>query len=173
LGSKESALAYFNLHPNKRYYLLVSTSHKRKGLDLLVKVFQNLDEHHVLLVAGTRFVSTQANVISLGFVKNMKLLYQASDLLLHPANYEPFGQIVTEAFASKVPVIVSPKVGAKELINTNRGIIVKDFEVNSWIKAIKDSENIQFNFEDIEQLLQEISLEKHMDKMLSWAMIKK
>lgn len=50
----------------------------------------------------------------LGLVKYSKLpeVYAASDLLVHPAEWEPYGLIVNEAMVCGVPVIVSDRVGA-------------------------------------------------------------
>jgi glycosyltransferase involved in cell wall biosynthesis len=47
-------------------------------------------------------------------VKYSKLpeVYAASDLLVHPAEWEPYGLIVNEAMVCGVPVIVSDRVGA-------------------------------------------------------------
>ncbi len=122
--SKEDAQKRYGLSKENKYFLLVSTSHKRKGLDILLEVFKELPSNHILLVAGTDFDAPRENIKSLGFIKDIEHLYRAVDFLLHPAVYEPFGQIVTEAFASHVPVIISSKVGAKELVNAQRGIVV-------------------------------------------------
>lgn len=173
LLSKESAKKTFNLKNDKRYFLLVSTSHKRKGLDLLQKVFKKLPQNYVLLVAGTPFDSDVENIVSLGFIKNVEVLYRAVDYLLHPAVYEPFGQIITEAFATRIPVIVSNKVGAKEFVNSTNGVVVETYNVDEWVKAIIELENQSFSFEGIEQVLENLSLEKHMELMLNWAIVKK
>jgi len=173
LKPKEIAQNELQLSSCNKYFLLVSTSHKRKGLDLLYKVFKMLPANYVLLVAGTSFKSKFENIKSLGFVKNIKDVYSAVDYLIHPAVYEPFGQIITEAFAARVPVLVSPKVGAKEFVNDSNGVVVDSFEVEDWVSAILDLENKNFSFEGIEDVLQQLSLEKHMESMLNWAFIKK
>ena len=173
LVSKTEAKQQFNLEDNNKYFLLVSTSHKRKGLDLLEKVFKKLPKNHILLVAGTSFQSDIENIKSLGFIKNVEILYRAVDYLLHPAVYEPFGQIVTEAFASRVPVLVSNKVGAKELVNQTNGVVVESFKVDDWVKTINDLNKKEFSFNGIEQVLENLALEKHMEHMLNWAIIKK
>jgi glycosyltransferase involved in cell wall biosynthesis len=171
--SKESAKKKYQLNPFNTYFLLVSTSHKRKGLDLLIEVFKHLPDHLVLLVAGTSFETELKNVISLDFVQDIESLYRAVDVLLHPAVYEPFGQIVSEAFASHLPVIVSDNVGAKELITLNKGVIVKERTIEAWTAAIRKAENQVFDFSNIASLVQDLSLESHMEKMLNWAMLRK
>jgi glycosyltransferase involved in cell wall biosynthesis len=51
----------------------------------------------------------------LGFVNQTRLplVYRASDVLVLPSEYEPFGVVVNEAMLSGCPVIVSDKVGAR------------------------------------------------------------
>lgn len=50
----------------------------------------------------------------LGFVKYSQLpeVYATCDLLVHPAEWEPYGLIVNEAMVCGIPVIVSDRVGA-------------------------------------------------------------
>lgn len=171
--SKQEARAKYQLDSQSKYFLLVSTSHKRKGLDLLLEVFKNLPPNYKLLVAGTSFKSELENVLSIGFVKEMGTLYRAADVLLHPAVYEPFGQIVSEAFACHLPVMVSENVGAKELITPKNGVVVKSLVKEDWIAAIQSIDMNQFDFEKIGPLLAQLSLEKHMENMLNWAILKK
>jgi glycosyltransferase involved in cell wall biosynthesis len=58
----------------------------------------------------------------LGFVNQTKLplVYRASDLLVLPSEYEPFGVVVNEAMLSGCPVIVSDMVGARFDLVRNR-----------------------------------------------------
>jgi len=171
--SKETAKIDLNLLPNKVYFIFVSTSHKRKGLDLLLKVFRQLDpKKYHLLVAGSNFTNPLENVTPLGFIKNIENYYRAADFLLHPAIYEPFGQIVIEALACKTPVIISENVGAKELVNDDIGAIVPNFKEESWLKTIQEcSEKKFFQQENSFNPLQ-LSLETHMKNMLNWSVIK-
>ncbi len=161
------------LQEEDKLFLLVSTSHKRKGLDLLVKVFKSLPSNYKLLVAGTAFESTNPQIISLGFVKEMAEVYEVAHVLLHPAVYEPFGQIITEAFAAHVPVIVSSKVGAKELISPERGLVLGSLSPELWKEAILNLNMETFSFEGIDELLADLALDSHMKKMLNWAILKK
>ena len=156
-----------------KIFLLVSTSHKRKGLDILIEVFKELPKNYKLLVAGTSFKSSNSQIVSLGFVKDMGAIYHQVDVLLHPAVYEPFGQIITEAFAAKVPVIISDRVGAKEFVNSNRGLVLDSLAPAVWCEAILKFDKEKISFDDIEEVLKELSLESHMDKMLNWAILNK
>jgi len=94
-------------------------------------------------------------------------------MLLHPAIYEPFGQIITEAFAAHLPVYVSNRVGAKELVNKQRGKVIPSLDPADWLAAIQSIEWSTFSFEDIDGLLEELALPEHMARMLNWAKLKK
>jgi glycosyltransferase involved in cell wall biosynthesis len=57
----------------------------------------------------------------LGFINQSQLpsVYRASDLLVLPSHYEPFGLVVNEAMLCVLPVAVSDRVGAKfDLVRT-------------------------------------------------------
>lgn len=156
------------------YFLFVSTSHKRKGLPLLEKVFEKLDpKKYQLLIAGSNITSKIENVNSLGFVKDLPDYYRAADFTLHPAIYEPFGQIIVESLASGTPVIISDKVGAKELVNPDRGLVLDHLDPTLWREAIATNARESFFTEDASFHLGDLSLQSHMKKMGNWAVILK
>ena len=53
-----------------------------------------------------------------GFVDEQRLvsLYNSSDAFVLPSHYEPFGMVVLEAMASRIPVVVSDVGGLSEII---------------------------------------------------------
>lgn len=157
----------FGLDPEKVTFLLVSTSHRRKGLDLLMQVFEQLVEEPVeLAVAGTDLNSGLPHVRSLGFVKDMKALYQAVDFTIHPAVYEPFGQIVSESLCCGTPVIISENTGAKEVVGDQEGRVVKGFDVHAWLEAIKEVMNMEFTISPDFAQHKGLTLQQHMDLLL-------
>jgi glycosyltransferase involved in cell wall biosynthesis len=66
------------------------------------------------LEAKVKQLNIEEKVRFLGLVKYSELpnVYTASDLLVHPAEWEPYGLIVNEAMICGIPVIVSDRVGA-------------------------------------------------------------
>lgn len=170
--SKAAAKEEWKLKDNKIYFLLVSTSHKRKGLNVLLEVFRKLNpEKYILLVAGSNFESPIENVKSLGFVKDMNSLYRAVNFTVHPAIYEPFGQIVVESLACETPVIVSSKVGAKELINEDVGEVVEGLNVDLWKEKLIEVATKSYFKSKNSFKRNELSLDTHMKKMLEWSVI--
>jgi glycosyltransferase involved in cell wall biosynthesis len=68
-----------------------------------------------MLEQRSRDLGVADRVRFLGFVNQMALpgVYVASDLLVLPSDYEPFGLVVNEAMLCGRPVVVSDRVGAR------------------------------------------------------------
>ncbi len=155
------------LDPDKKTLALVSTSHNRKGLPLMLEVMQQLEGKPIqLAVAGTPLSNLPNNVVSLGFQTNMKKLYWAADLLVHPAIYEPFGQVVAEALACGCFVIVSDKTGAKEILSPELGLVVPKLDAQLWAMAIEKALAQTFDIPDDLLVQKGLTLEQHMERML-------
>lgn len=65
-------------------------------------------------------------VVFLGWQENMDGIWRGIDCLVHTAEREPFGRVIIEAMAHKVPVIAVKTCGPKEIIRNGRtGILVR------------------------------------------------
>lgn len=110
----------------------------RKGLALLFSALSLLKNPSIkVLVVGQKVeesplygllgsVVPKEQVISVGMQKNVSDYMVASDLFVLPAFYEAFGNVVLEAMACGVPVIVSNKTGAAELVRSGESGYVLD-----------------------------------------------
>jgi glycosyltransferase involved in cell wall biosynthesis len=67
------------------------------------------------LESETKTLGVESRVLFLGFANQSVLpeVYTASDVLVLPSEYEPFGLVVNEAMLCQLPVIVSDRVGAR------------------------------------------------------------
>ena len=122
-----------------------------KGLDLLLEVFENLDESYHLQVIGQGELekvykdkclnsSLKNRVKFLGYVPNEKLsdVLKKTHALILPSRREPFGVVCIEAIASGVPVVCSNVMGLPEAVcDGENGIVVNNFEISSWLSAIQ------------------------------------
>jgi len=95
-----------------------------------------------------RELGIEDQVRFLGFVKYSKLpeVYVSSDILVHPAEWEPYGLPVNEAMVCGIPVIVSDRVGAGyDLVeNGKTGFIypVKDIDKLSDLLKLSLNDNL-------------------------------
>ncbi|MBK9292264.1 MAG: glycosyltransferase family 4 protein [Bacteroidetes bacterium] len=154
-----------------RYFLFSSLAHRRKGLPLLLKVFEKLrNTNNELIIIGAPEVKTNLpNVHYLGFFDHPRDFYVAADALLHPSVYEPYGQIVAEALQCGTPVIISDKVGAAEIVQSTEGLILAHNQPEQWIEAISNFDRETFSIPANFAQTRKITLEDHMEAMLHHA----
>ncbi|HEX7230819.1 MAG TPA: glycosyltransferase family 4 protein [Candidatus Binatia bacterium] len=107
--------------------LFVGNGFRRKGLDRLISVWSSpqLSDSYLLVVGTDARLDRYrawANSVAPGKVRfagrqgNIESYYGAADLLALPSVQEAFGNVVLEALAGGLPVIVSRSVGAAELL---------------------------------------------------------
>lgn len=67
---------------------------------------------------------------------HVETFYPALDLLIHPTVHEPFGRVVCEAMASRVPVIAASPGGPDSIITPDRdGILIDDGDPEKTAQA--------------------------------------
>lgn len=93
-----------------------SSSHERKGFDLLREYFGTTDLPVTLAVAGRPVPHGLRNVIYLGFRKDMEQVYQAADYTVLASLYEPFGLVGVESVLCGTPVLLASNMGCGEVI---------------------------------------------------------
>lgn len=148
-----------------------STNFQLKGLDNLLRALALLDSGFHLAVAGGRKNDKYIDLIKklkiekrvhfLGKVKNMARFYAGLDVLVHPSYYDTFGNVISEALAMNVPVALSKRTGAKDIVeNGKNGIIMENLKpktiADSIIKATKierpgENSNLIHTDEDVFQ----------------------
>lgn len=125
-------LATRRLHLGERQsqiMLFVAHNLKLKGFDTALKVLEQLiragDDVH-LIVAGAERPSGKGDlapalhlverVSFVGQQMDMRPLYAASDLLLHPSRWDACGLVVLEALAMGLPVVTTATTGAAAFV---------------------------------------------------------
>jgi UDP-glucose:(heptosyl)LPS alpha-1,3-glucosyltransferase len=116
--------------------LFVGSGFRRKGLDRLLSVWRSpkLKRVYLLIVGGdarsSRYQARakrigEERIIFAGRQDEVENYYAAADVLALPSLQEAFGNVVLEALASGVPVVVSRSVGAAEILTGSlaRGIV--------------------------------------------------
>ena len=165
---REELREKYSLTTDKQSFIFISASHERKGLPLLLKVFEALQEENFeLIVAGHEPVpGNLPNVKHLGFVKETEELYAAGDYFVLPALYEPFGQVVAEALMCGMPVLVSHEVGANEIVTEKEGRVIASFDQEEWIQAIREVSQQQFEIDPEIGSRLGITLEEHVRRLV-------
>ncbi len=168
-SQKEALRIKYGVPREQKTFLFVSTGHQRKGLSFLLKLFARLDSNkYLLLISGKPEVKTNLkNIKDIGFNTNLNEWYAISDFLIHPARYEPFGQIITESIYMKTPVLISDHVGAKELVTSNEGRVLPEGNLEAWLEVVQTVSPSDFTFETDFVQENQLSLQDHMKKMLS------
>ena len=134
----------------KRIKLLyVGRVSKEKNLELLCRAFQkihNLGYNTGLVIVGDGPYREEMQkmlegypVLFTGYKTGDELhcLYASSDLFVFPSTTDTFGNVVLEAQASGLPVIVSDEGGPAELVIKNKtGIVISAGNINELVSAI-------------------------------------
>lgn len=119
---------------------------QRKGLPLAVSIANELRRSRPKLelwVVGPQadevlplFADWQGGYRLLGWRFDAEHLREF-DLLLHPARAEPYGMVISEAMAARVPVVVSDKCGAAAQVTPEAGsVIALEAPLQEWTDAV-------------------------------------
>jgi glycosyltransferase involved in cell wall biosynthesis len=119
-------------------FVFAGTASRRKGFDVLLEAFKMTSgaspsaELHVIGDAGStaRYKGHPSDKIVIHGKRSRCELAQllgVMDCLVLPSRLDSFGLVVVEALAAGIPAIVTPKVGAGELIKAGK---------NGWIVPV-------------------------------------
>lgn len=130
--------------------LYLGRIHERKGLDLLVRAFNQIkddklklviagpDDHHLKrlkkLISDLRLGDRIILTGPLYGLDKFEVLVDADVFILPSSKYESFGMAAAEAIACGTPVVVTSNCGISEWIDSTAGLIVEADE-----KSIKDA----------------------------------
>jgi glycosyltransferase involved in cell wall biosynthesis len=128
--------------------LYVGRISKEKDLDVLAAAFRQLREENLpvnLLMVGHGPYSQALSeglpdAIFTGYLEGEELAkaYASADIFVFPSTTDTFGNVVIEAQACGLPVIVSDLGGPKELVSHGLdGLITKSHDVGDFANAIR------------------------------------
>jgi glycosyltransferase involved in cell wall biosynthesis len=128
--------------------LYVGRISKEKDLDVLADAYRRLREEGLsiqLFVVGhgpysQAFAESLPEAFFTGYLtgKELATAYASADIFVFPSTTDTFGNVIIEAQASGVPVIVSDAGGPKELVEDNEnGLITKSHDVDDFARAVR------------------------------------
>ena len=129
--------------------LYVGRVSREKDLDVLANAYRRLRDEGLpvqLFVVGhgpysQALSETLPDAVFTGYLTGVELAtaYASADVFVFPSTTDTFGNVVIEAQASGVPVIVSDTGGPKELVESNvNGIVTKSRDVDDLTQAIRE-----------------------------------
>ena len=169
LARKSEWREKYGLSKTKKSLLFVTTGNHLKGYDFLLKLMAELQDHPIeLVIAGIKPVHSELkNVKYLGYAEQVNELMWAADALVHPAIYEAYAQVVSEALFCGLPVIVSDRIGAKSVVTATEGIVVNGFEQEDWKAAIHNVLTKDWSISPGFVKENELTVEQHCEGILA------
>ncbi|WP_026903764.1 glycosyltransferase family 4 protein [Pedobacter glucosidilyticus] len=140
-------------HKNNLNIACIANTEKRKGLDILLSAFEKLEHPHKRLYLIGRISKTWVEAFTKQRGINLKdviftgplsqqnlasyLKQENIDLHILPSRFDSFGMVVPETMALGIPNILSPYVGAGEMIHHQKnGYLMEALDENSLLACI-------------------------------------
>src|SRR5213083_2752921 len=128
--------------------LYVGRISREKDLDVLSMAYRRLRDEGLpiqLFVVGhgpysEAFAESLPEAFFTGYLRGKELAtaYASADIFVFPSTTDTFGNVIIEAQASGVPVVVSDSGGPKELVQDKaNGLITKSRDVDDFTSAIR------------------------------------
>src|SRR5207248_2335573 len=129
--------------------LYVGRISREKDLDLLAAAYRRLRDEGLpvqLFIVGhgpysEAFAKSLPEAFFTGYLSGNELAtaYASADIFVFPSTTDTFGNVILEAQACGVPVVVSDSGGPKELVEDKaNGLITKSHDVDDFARAIRE-----------------------------------
>ncbi len=154
--------------PQGAYLVFIAgTEDSRKGVPEAVKAIEALGTPYYLMIFGkTCKLPLPTNAKHFGVVENIEEYYAATDVVLIPSIYEPFGLVVVEALQIGRPVILSENVGAKVLVNSQNSMLLEQASAYHIINALTLAKEKQWQLDDDYITKQKLDWSTHIESLI-------
>lgn len=144
----------------------------RKGLKLLLELAQRMGDEYRLIIVGIDLAqdTLPPNVIAVrrtDSIEELADLYRAADVFVNASVEETFGMVSLEALACGKPVVTNSFTANPELINDSCGVLVSDYSVDGYIKAIVDTGVWNMREEDCRKRAEQYSHKRMINGYIS------
>src|SRR5437762_4002159 len=138
----------FGVNNGEVRLLYVGRISREKDLDVLADAYRRLRDEglpvHLCIVGHGPYSEPLARSLPEAFFtgyltgKELATAYASADIFVFPSTTDTFGNVIIEAQASGVPVVVSDSGGPKELVEDKaNGLITRSHDVNDFTSAIR------------------------------------
>jgi len=165
---KQELMEKYKIRKDRLSLLFVSGDHKRKGLRPLLRAFKKLPpDRFELIVAGAplKSLDKSGKVRYVGYVDRMEELYTAVDFTVLPSLYEPFGLVVIESLLCGTPVMISDKVGARDIITDDEGLVFESITPDAIAATILQTAVRDFHIDNNLSNKRGLTLTQHVEKL--------
>ncbi len=176
--------AELGISDQQQLLVFASASNFRvKGLDLLLQALKRIPAARLLVVGKDSKKRSQAlaqdlgvadRTLFVGYRDNMTHYYGVGDLLVLPTAYDPFPNVILEAMACGVPVVVSRATGTAEIISEGEHgyVIPMENPVDEIIQRIHSHGELSNTSRaalrrGCRALAETLSIENHLDRVVS------
>ena len=136
-----------NTDPARPVFLFVSLNHRRKGLEVLLDMWRDVDAD-LWIVGPPLHFAYRFRVAKLGLAdlvrtiaaqSNIGLLYQVADWFIHPTLYDACANTVLQSMASGLPGLISVNDGATDLLRDgeNGFLLPEPQEPDDVLRVVK------------------------------------
>jgi glycosyltransferase involved in cell wall biosynthesis len=164
-------------------FLFVGRIVRDKGIVELVEAFeslQNAKKNCKLILVGDfensadsvpltwrEKINQNGNIAHVGFQADIRPWLLASQVLILPSYREGFPNVILQAGAMELPIIVSNVNGAAEVVNESNGILIEKKNTNALIDAMtcfikKDKEEIKAMGQSAKETVHNKFLQKNL-----------
>jgi glycosyltransferase involved in cell wall biosynthesis len=135
-AARVEARRRFGLPEDRVIFVFSSTSHERKGYDLLEAFFAQTKLPVCLVVAGRPVPQTSDTIRYVGYCHEIETLFAAADFTVVASLYEPFGLVGVESVMCGTPVVIADNVGSAEAVASAAKIEFTRRATGSFERAI-------------------------------------
>jgi glycosyltransferase involved in cell wall biosynthesis len=159
-----------NVDTTKAEYITLINHNENKGGQILIEIAKRMPHHKFMAVQGGYYhqiVDAKAkNIKYVGITDDIRKYLAMTKLLISPSDYDSYGMAQIEALCCNIPVIASDIPGFRESLSDS-AIFVKRNDIDAWVEAIKNSEQLFKNKKPIERA-KELDPVKELAKFEKW-----
>lgn len=124
-AARNAVRARLGISPDAPIVLFVGSGFRRKGLDRALRLWGDDQMRGIyLIIVGNdanldgyqRHYASQSHIFFTGARSDVEEFYAAADVLILLSLQEGFGNVVLEAFAAGLPVVMDAGIGAAEVV---------------------------------------------------------